>query len=101
MGVLELRFSERKEQVQYTARDIRFTAKGDILYAICLGWPGETVRIDALGRLFEAEIDEITMVGDDRPLKWRHTPDWLEIGRPDQPPCDHACVFKIRRKPLS
>ena len=50
--------------------------------------------------VYQAEIDEITMVGDDRPLRWRHTPDWVEIQRPEKPPCDHAFVFKIRRKPL-
>ena len=40
-------FSEHQE-VTYTGRDIRYTAKGDSLYAICLGWPGEEVRLTAL-----------------------------------------------------
>ena len=31
------------QEVQYTAQDIRFTAKDDVLYAICLGWPREPV----------------------------------------------------------
>ena len=29
------------QEVRYTAQDIRFTAKDDVLYAICLGWPSE------------------------------------------------------------
>ena len=82
----------------FTVADIRFTTKGDTLYAICLGWPEAEVKIDALGRLYEPEIEEITMLGDDRPLRWRHTPDRLEIARPDSPPCQNAFVFRIRRR---
>ena len=29
------------QEVRYTAQDIRFTVKDDVLYAICLGWPKE------------------------------------------------------------
>ena len=37
-------FSEDQE-VEYGAQDIRFTAKGNVLYATCLGWPGQRVTI--------------------------------------------------------
>jgi alpha-L-fucosidase len=35
--------------VKYGAKDIRFTTKGDTLYAFCLGAPTEDVRIASLG----------------------------------------------------
>ncbi len=37
-----------KEKVDYTARDIRFTTKGDSLYAIALGQPSGNTAISAL-----------------------------------------------------
>ena len=36
------------QEVKYTAQDIRFTAKDDVLYAICLGWPKEQLTIQSL-----------------------------------------------------
>ena len=34
--------------LRYTAQDIRFTAKGNVLYATALGWPGEKILIKSL-----------------------------------------------------
>jgi alpha-L-fucosidase len=87
--------------VNYKPQDIRFTVKGDNLYAICLGWPGEEVAIKSLGShaaLFEGEIKKITMLGAEGELKWEHKPDGLVIKTPDERPCEHAFVFKIERQ---
>jgi alpha-L-fucosidase len=90
-------FSERNE-VEYTANDIRFTVKDNILYATCLGWPGERVTIESLKGLYESEISSIKMLGIDQELKWSLTAQGLEIERPTEKPGDHAYVFKITRK---
>jgi len=90
-------FSERQE-VEYTAKDIRFTVKDDVLYATCLGWPGEHVTMESLKRLYESEIDSVKMLGVDRELEWSLTQEGLEIKTPDEKPCEHAYVFKITRK---
>jgi len=89
-------FSERQE-VDYTAKDIRFTVKDDVLYAICLGWPGERFIIESLGRLYESEINAVKMVGVDKELEWSLTREGLEIKTPDEKPGEHAYVFKIVR----
>jgi alpha-L-fucosidase len=87
------------EEVEYTAQDIRFTAKDDALYAICLGWPKEKVEIaSARRKLYAGEIDAVTMLGDDRPLDWSMTDDGLLITPPTERPCKHAFAFKIQRK---
>jgi len=105
----------------YTPEDIRFTVKGDTLYAIVLEWPGEEILIktfargvNGIGPLYENEIEEITMLGDGQPLEWK----WVEgertgrisrqgkrivggglsIKTPAERPGDHAYVFKIVRK---
>jgi len=90
-------FSERQE-VEYTAKDIRFTAKDDVLYATFLGWPEKQVTIGALKRLYQAEISSVMMLGVDRELKWSMTEDGLVVERPEAKPCEHAYVFRIKRQ---
>jgi alpha-L-fucosidase len=51
-----------ESNVEYTSRDIRFTTKGDDLYAIFLDWPGEEARIRTLrGSGEQAEADRPLM----------------------------------------
>ena len=111
----------RGEEHEYTPEDIRFTVKGDTLYAIVLDWPGEECLIktfnrglNGLGPLYENEIEEITMLGDGQPLEWKWVEgEWtgriwhegkeivgggLSIETPAERPGDHAYVFKIVRK---
>ena len=90
-------FSERNE-VEYTAQDIRFTAKGNVLYATFLGWPEEQVTIRALKRLYPGEISSVTMLGVDQELKWSMTEGGLVVERPGMKPCEHAFVFRIKRQ---
>jgi alpha-L-fucosidase len=87
------------QEVQYTAQDIRFTVKDDVLYAICLGWPGESVTIQSLKtRLYESEIASVKMLGVDKELEWAMAEEGLKIEPPDEKPCEHAYAFKITRK---
>jgi alpha-L-fucosidase len=86
-------------EVQFTANDIRFTAKGDDLYAICLGWPEEQVVIESLHALYESEIRSVKMLGVDRELEWSLTDEGLKITPPAEKPCENAFVFKVERKP--
>lgn len=90
-------FSEEQE-VEYTGQDIRFTVKDGALYAICLGWPREQVRIASVAPiLYQSEISSVTLLGHEGVLNWRLTPDDLIIDTPRERPCDHAYVFKITR----
>jgi len=90
--------------VKYTAKDIRFTVKKNVLYAICLDWPGNEVTIKTFAGggngdvvLHAEDIQLITMLGDDKELKWSFTEQGLIIKTPDRKPCEHAFVFKIIR----
>ena len=87
-------FGERGEVV-YTASDIRFTVKGNALYAICLDWPGEQVTIESLSRLEEANINSIKLLGIDKELEWSLAKEGLTIKIPDEKPCENAYTFKI------
>jgi alpha-L-fucosidase len=84
----------------FTAQDIRFTTKNNALYAICLGWPGSEVTIGTLRALYPDEIEAVSMLGSDQPLKWKLDQDGLTIETPAERPCEHAYVFKVvRRRP--
>jgi alpha-L-fucosidase len=85
-------------EVSYTAQDIRFTAKDDILYAICLGWPEVPVKITSYRQLYEQEIASIRMLGVDIKLDWILTGEGITIFPPKEKPCKHAFVFRIERK---
>ncbi len=85
------------ENVTYGPRDVRYTLKGDTLYAIVLGWPGEYATLETLKRLYPAEIKSVRMLGGDQALAWKLTSEGLVIKTPDNKPCEHAYVFKIER----
>jgi len=87
------------EMPRYTAEDIRFTVKDDVLYAICLGWPdGEIIIKSIPEKLYESEIKSIKMLGVDEALLWKIAEEGLKITTPTKKPCEHAYVFKIERK---
>jgi alpha-L-fucosidase len=85
------------QEVKYTAQDIRFTAREDALYAICLGWPERLFKVQAFKNLYPEEIKSVHLLGVEQPLAWSWGGDGLEIQRPAQKPCEHAFVFKIMR----
>lgn len=91
----------REDQPAYVPEDIRFTCKDNTLYAICLGWPGDTCHIRSLGSdaaLNAADIESITMLGaGQHPLHWTQDHDGLHVQTPQAPPCKHAVTFKIRQ----
>lgn len=77
---------------------VRFTRKGDMLYAIALEWPEEDgiLRIPALGKEKNvSRIGTITMLGHEKSLDWRQKPEALEIRLPTSRPCENAWTFKI------
>lgn len=85
-------------EVRYTAQDIRFTVKGDVLYAICLGWPTGEITIEALKSLYPTEIRAVKMLGVEQELPWALTREGLKVTPPATKPCEHAFVFKIERQ---
>jgi alpha-L-fucosidase len=81
-----------------STQKIRFTVKGDVLYAIILGkWPGSTVTIPSLAidKAPRGVIRSVTMPGNQGVLTWSHDDKGLNINLPAKPPCEHAYVIKI------
>jgi alpha-L-fucosidase len=90
-------FNEGKGK-PFTAADVRFTTKGNALYAIVLGTPQQDLQIKSLGtaaKLLDKPIGNITLLGTREKVEWSQTADALTIKAPEKSPNDIAIVFKI------
>jgi alpha-L-fucosidase len=80
-------------------RDIRFTTKGEVLYAIALGWPTDgKILIQSLAENsaeFPRPIRKVELLGAKADLKWTRGTEGLEIQVPRVPPCKYAFSFRI------
>nr|WP_299381117.1 alpha-L-fucosidase [Allomuricauda sp.] len=95
---------ERKNK-EATAKDYRFTLNKNILYATCLGWPGNDFEIESLGlnstKKYGLKIKKVSMLGSDETLRWEQNSNYLKVSKPSKKPCDHAYVLKIETDGLS
>jgi len=90
------------ERTDFTGRDIRFTTRGDILYAIILAWPGAEAVIRSLSpdlRLYSGEVVSVELLGSDEKLTWTRDEGGLKVKMPARKPCDYAFTLKIIKKP--
>ena len=97
--VIEGSFSDT-QRTAFTGQDIRFTTKGDTLYAIVLAWPGEQIVIKSLGKslsLWDQKVGSISLLGHTGQLEWSRDESGLAVKLPDRKPCEHAFVLKIAR----
>jgi len=88
-----------KEDTAYTAQDIRFTTKADVLYAITLGVPTEEIRIKSLGRastLVNKPVAEVTLLGSSEKLNWKQEADALVIQPAAEWPSQSAVAFVVK-----
>ncbi|SFN70728.1 alpha-L-fucosidase [Sphingomonas sp. OK281] len=87
------------EQLRFDHRDIRFTTKGDALYAFALGWPADgKILIRALREGSEHHpraIARVEMLGSNTKVDWTRTRNGLEITTSGPPPSRHAVAFRI------
>jgi len=82
----------------FTASDVRYTAKGDAIYAIVLGAPRADIQLKSLGataNLAGASIKNVALLGSPTQLQWTQNPDALTINAPQGKVSDIATVFKI------
>ena len=96
-GVAEGHLSENKNK-PFTAEDIRFTQKGDVIYAIALEWPlGGVLKIKSLSKsnILLSSIKSIEMIGSDQKIEWIQDNEGLSVQLPENQPCKFAYVLKI------
>ena len=72
--------------------EVRFTRKGNTLYAIALEWPEDDLKLTSLAG---KDVVEVHMLGLQEPVKWKQNSDGLTIQPPAKRPCRYAYTFKI------
>ena len=63
-----------EDKLKYTEQDIRFTTKGDTLYAFCLGEPKQDILINSLGKdskFSDKKIASVSLLGSNEKLQWK------------------------------
>ncbi len=88
-------------QLSYNEKDIRFTVKGDYLYATCLGQPKDDLTIEALNsgfKLREGDILEVTHLGSGQQVNWQHDQSGLHLELASLPLDGKANSFRIKLK---
>ena len=87
-------FENKKDTV---GMNIRFTAKGDSVYAICLDWPEKDFVIKAFGKAGVAgkKVGAVRMLGVKDEIKWSQSDEGLTLSVPKERPCNYAYVYKI------
>lgn len=94
-------FGGVKDVRKYESKDIRFTTKGNNLYAFCMEKPVEDIKITSLGKgskLADRKIKSIFLLGSNEKLKWKQEPDALVISKPVKLPDWEVATFKIELK---
>lgn len=76
------------------SEDIRFTTKGNVLYAIALGMPKAEVTVKSLA-LPAGNVAGVSLLGSNAKLDWKQDAAGLRIKPADRWPCKHAVVFKV------
>jgi alpha-L-fucosidase len=97
-----------RENMTYSAKDIRFTTKGKTLYAIAMGWPDEgKMTIKSLAKTADPaqnKIKKIELLGRSGKLKFEQTADGLVVELPGEKLSDLTCSLRItgsNLKPVS
>lgn len=92
-------FNDTK-RAAFTARDIRFTSRGDTVYAIPLAWPEDgRVTIRSLGTgtgLFPREVARVDLLGQREALEWTRDAAGLTVTLPEGRGGTQALALRIR-----
>jgi alpha-L-fucosidase len=83
----------------YTPQDFRFTSKGNVLYAIELGWPpsGKTVihSLAAEPVVGAVKVESVSLLGSTAAISFHQDAEGLHLQLPEPPAEKYAYVFRI------
>lgn len=84
------------KDVQYTSQDIRYTTKGNAIYALLLGRPeaGREVMLTSFANK-DLDIQTVALLNSENTIEWAITENGLSVQIPNTDLNDLAVVFKI------
>jgi alpha-L-fucosidase len=90
-------FKNRKAfmKIKYTPEDIRYTRKGNVVYAHVLGVPKKEVVLSVLAKDQSKVVSNIQLLGSDETVKWKQKSDGLRIDHNLHFMSQAANTFKI------
>jgi alpha-L-fucosidase len=89
-------FSDAKDK-PFTADDIRFTTKGNDLFAISMDNPSKPLLIKSLSTN-AVTITSVEMIGSNEKITWKQDKNGLQIKNSANYPAKHAVVYKVALK---
>jgi alpha-L-fucosidase len=96
-------FMSEGEQAPFTASDVRYTARGEDLHAILLGWPEAPTRLASLSTrlLPDARVERVRLVDGGRDLPWIRDEQGLHFTVPRPEPRLGIPVVRIEGRGLA
>ena len=95
------RFGGLSDTGGYQSTDVRYTTKGNNVYAFVMATPEGDIKLTSLGknaRLADKDIVSVSMLGSNEKLKWKQEDDALVITKPVKLPSWKVRGFKIAFK---
>lgn len=93
--IVEGTFNDVKRTL-FCSEDIRFTAKGETVYAAVLDWPKSgKVIIKSMSTSALPDIGSVELLGSDSDLRWTSDENDLTVYLPTQRPTEYAAVLKV------
>ncbi len=93
-GSKKVRGGAFAEDFGLSASDIRYTRKGNTVYATLLGWPGEKeILFKNLGTT--GVVKSVRLLGSSSKIGWKQSTDGLKVVTPKVGPSQLAVVFKV------
>ena len=94
-------FENHKEfmKLKYSADDVRYTTKGNVVYALTLGMPeaGKNITFKGFGKnkkIKSLKVKSVSVLGTNQPVEWKHSEDGLQVLVPVMQG-DKAMTFKV------
>ena len=90
-------FNEDKQK-DLTSEDVRFTAKGNTVYAFVLGWPAKEAVVNALGLASDqatGNIRNVELLGHSEKLEWKQDEASLRVRMPAEKLSDIGITLKV------
>jgi len=99
-AVVEGPFGDEK-RAPFTSADVRFTTRGDTLYAIVLDWPADgkvTVRsLASSSPYLHGEVGSVELLGSASAVKWSRDSTGLHVDLPAARTSDYALALRVQK----
>jgi alpha-L-fucosidase len=95
------RFGGVSDTRGYQSSDVRYTTKGNDLYAFVMSTPDSDIKLTSLGKsakLADKDIASVSMLGSGEKMQWKQGDDALVITKPTNLPSWKVQGFKIAFK---